>query len=105
LRVTFYWQALSELQQDYTLFVHLFNASGELVSQTDSPPQAGRFHTHWWEVGEIIPDTKYLPLPSNLAPGSYRLSLGWYWPETDERLPLSDGTGNTALDITIRIGD
>jgi 4-amino-4-deoxy-L-arabinose transferase-like glycosyltransferase len=105
LPITFYWQALSEIQHDYTLFVHLFSESDELVSQTDSPPQAGRFHTHWWEAGDLIPDTKYISLPPDLEPGNYRLSLGWYWPETGERLPLSDQTNNTTLDITIRIGD
>jgi hypothetical protein len=49
----------------------------------------------------LIVDRQILPLPINLAPGQYRLVIGWYYPPTGDRLPLTANdlpgeSGNTA---------
>jgi hypothetical protein len=94
LSLTLYWQALTALPRDYTIFVHLLDAEGNLVAQHDNGP--------WWEVaiptstwqpGEKLRDQHRLDLPADLPPGSYQLQIGVYYWETLERLPvLENGT-------------
>lgn len=88
LALTFDWRATGEVTRDYTLFVHLSDGDGKVVSQADSPPQAGWYPTNLWEGGDPIADTHVLSPPT---PGHYRLSIGWYCPDTGQRLPMTDG--------------
>jgi len=79
LQVTLWWQAQTQPDMDYTVFVHLTDSSGEIISQHDSPPQDGRFLTSLWHAGDIIPDAHLIPLTSPLPPGvSVNLRVGLY---------------------------
>jgi len=109
LRLTLYWQAQAEMEQDYTVFVHLLDAEGRLVAQHDGQPGGGNLPTSSWVGGEIIADEHPLGLDPNLPPGSYRLEVGLYlWP-TMERLPVLDGAGRVQGDKAVlgevRVGD
>jgi hypothetical protein len=94
LALTFDWQASGDVSRDYTLFVHLSDASGKIVAQADSPPQSNLFPTHLWESGDRISDRHAVPLP---PPGDYRLSIGWYRADTGQRLPLANGSDELDL--------
>ena len=51
--------------------------------------------------GEVIVDRRSLPA---LAPGSYRLLVGWYRVAEGTRLALSDGSGDSvALKAVVNI--
>ncbi len=76
LAVTLVWQALRLMVADFTVYVHLTDAAGNLVAQVDRPPQG--YPTSEWQTGELIVDTFRLALPPSLEPGSYRLSTGFY---------------------------
>jgi hypothetical protein len=109
LHLTLYWQAQAEMEQDYTVFVHLLDAEGLLVAQHDSQPGGGSLPTSSWLEGEVIADEHPLRLDPNLPPGSYRLEVGLYlWP-TMERLPVLDGAGQVQGDKVVlgevRVGD
>ena len=109
LRLTLYWQAQAEMEQDYTVFVHLLDAEGRLVAQHDGQPGEGSLPTSSWVEGEVIADEHPLRLDPNLPPGSYRLEVGLYlWP-TMERLPVLDGAGQVQGDKVVlgevRVGD
>jgi len=95
LPITLYWQARSQIQSDYTVFLHLLNEAGEIVAQADSPPQTGLYPTHWWDMGEKIADARNVLLPSDLPAGDYRILVGLYLPETGERLPLVGNEGDS----------
>lgn len=83
--VTLYWQALKPLDEDFTVFVHAVDASGQPVGGHDGQPQDGRLPTHCWLTGEVVADTHMLSLPS----GDYQFFAGMYrWPEL-QRLPVS----------------
>ena len=88
LRLTFDWYATAQPDAAYTLFVHLSDGSGKVVAQADSPPQSGAFPTSWWQAGDAVSDVHAV---AGAAPGRYRLSIGWYSPNTGRRLLLSDG--------------
>jgi hypothetical protein len=88
LAVTFDWAAGGPPARDYTLFVHLTDASGKVAAQADGPPEGGAFPTSLWEAGDRITDTHVVEA---IPAGDYRLSAGWYRPDTGQRLPLSGG--------------
>ena len=85
--VTLYWQALAEMSEDYTTFIHRLDEAGNLVSQADSQPQNGAYPTSIWEVGEIVAD----PKSGALAGQPGQLQVGVYLLETGQRLPLAGG--------------
>ena len=82
--ITLAWKAVVATPVDYTGFVHLLDANGELAAQTDRPP-AG-YPTSDWRPGEIIIDHFRVELPPDMLPGTYRLRTGFYDPATVVRL-------------------
>ncbi len=104
VELTLYWQALTQPAVGWTVFVHLIGENGELIAQGDSVPRRGNFPTQWWTAGSHIPDTHLLAGAIGCdALSQYRLLLGFYNPATNERLPVSDETGqplpNNAVEI------
>ncbi len=91
LAVTLYWQAVAAPAHDFTTFVHLLDAAGNLVAQADSQPQNGRYPLSLWSPGEIVADTKLIALP---AERPLQVMAGLYLLETGERLPLTDNAGD-----------
>lgn len=91
LDLTLYWQALARPATDYSAFVQLLGAAGNVRSQLDAIP-AG-YPPRWWLPGEVVADPMSLPLPPDAPDGaSFRLIAGLYDPETGTRLPAA-GTG------------
>jgi len=94
LHLTLYWLCLSEMDQDYKVFVHLTNEEEtKLVSQSDRWPVYNFSPTTRWEPGEIVADRHEIPIPVETAAGTYRLFTGMYLWETMERLPVLDRDG------------
>jgi hypothetical protein len=88
--LTLYWQARREMEEDYTVFVHLLDPqSGAILTQVDEMPQRGTYPTSLWMAGEVVRDEHTLVLPA-LAPGAYSLRVGLYVKETGRRLPVGD---------------
>ncbi|MGE5263762.1 MAG: DUF2142 domain-containing protein, partial [Acidobacteriota bacterium] len=96
LQVSLYWRALAALNEDYTVFVHLVDAQGNILAQKDDPPQQGAYPTSFWDVGETVKDEHLLPLRGDVAAGDYRIEIGWYRAADLTRLPL-DGGGDTVV--------
>jgi len=82
--VTFYWQSVAPVSEDYVVFIHLLDAAGNVVAQADAPPTNNAYPTRWWLPGETIADARALPS----APGATRLRLGLYSLSTGQRLPV-----------------
>ena len=85
--VTLYWQAVEPDGQSYTIFMHLLDSAGNLVSQADGPPQNGRYPTSIMEPGEQILDRHLFDLPEDIQSGEYQILMGVYHPQTGLRLP------------------
>lgn len=86
LSLTVYWQALSEMENSYTVYIHLIDsATNSLVAQADVIPRGWTYPTNRWMAGEVVEDTMLIPL-ENIAPGSYELYVGWYDISTGMRL-------------------
>jgi 4-amino-4-deoxy-L-arabinose transferase-like glycosyltransferase len=102
LTVSPHWTASAAVAQRYTTFVHVLDAAGHLVAQSDAPPLEGRFPTNYWQAGDVIPDSHAIKLPANLASGTYHLEFGLYDSKTLVRLPVL--SGQPVADVTIPAG-
>ena len=83
------WQAAAAPQEDYMTFVHVLDASGQVIGQADGPPLGGDYPTAWWSPGETIVDARPLSLP----PEADRITIGLYRLRDETRLPIVDDTG------------
>lgn len=90
--LSLYWQARAEMDRDYTVFVHMLDADGNIVAQSDHQPQAGNYPTSIWDAGERVRDEFALNLPNDLANGKYQIKIGWYDLETGARLSARDAS-------------
>jgi hypothetical protein len=88
VQLTLHWQALREMTEDYTVFVHLTQADGQLVSQQDIQPLGGAKPTTSWTPGEMVEDPYELAIPVGALPGTYWLKVGMYSQRTMQRLPV-----------------
>jgi hypothetical protein len=98
------WTATDSAAENYTIFVHLLNEEGELVAQHDGKPASGYAPTSTWGNGRPIDDRHQLLLPPDLPAGEYRLVAGLYNWQSNERLPLADGSVDGVLLETLTIG-
>ena len=88
LEVTLFWHASSRPQSDYTIFVHVVDATEQIVAQSDAQPLDGQYPTSIWSAGETVVDQRVIPVPA----GHYQVYVGLYQWQTQERLSvLSDG--------------
>ncbi|NJK81917.1 MAG: phospholipid carrier-dependent glycosyltransferase [Chloroflexaceae bacterium] len=104
------WQAATPPAQDYLLFVHLLDSSGQRISQIDIPPAGPDQPTSSWEVGRYLLWRTPLPAPADLPAGEYWLALGLYDAATFARLPVdaappphAPDAGGHALLLPVRI--
>ncbi|RME82819.1 MAG: hypothetical protein D6775_09860, partial [Caldilineae bacterium] len=89
LAVDLTWRAVQQPDRDYQRFLQLLDARGQRVAGFDSAPRDGWWPTRLWEPGEHVPERVVISLPEDLAPGRYRLIVGFYRLDTLERLPVA----------------
>ncbi len=86
----FYWQALGSEREDYTLFVHMLDAEGELVAQWDGPLGGQETPTSQWPPHGFAFQEVTLRYPAEaLPPGTYQLYAGLYTYPDLTRLPVN----------------
>ncbi|RLC79898.1 MAG: hypothetical protein DRJ03_22640 [Chloroflexi bacterium] len=83
--VSLCWESLQPLSADYTVFVHLQDASGELIATGDGPPMGGAFSTSMWRPGDVILDVHQLAI-GKMETGQ-RIVVGLYNLADGSRLP------------------
>jgi hypothetical protein len=88
LDLKLYWQALSELNEDYTVFVHWLDKGGRILTQQDNQPRNGTYPTKLWNEREIVEDLYHPTVPADRPPAF--LAVGMYQLETLERLAIFD---------------
>ena len=104
LNLVLYWQALSAIDLDYTVFVHVLDANGQLVAQTDAQPLGGRAPTSWWRPGDQFRDPRTVGLGADLPPGTYTVEAGLYDNASGQRMPLFDASGQQLADGRLGLG-
>lgn len=92
LVVTPAWDVRAAPQGDLMLFLFVFDAAGEKVTQIDVRPGGASFPpTDQWRPGQQVAVPLPVALPAGLPAGRYTLALGLYDPATFARLPLTAG--------------
>ena len=90
LSLTLYWQVDSSVESAARVFVHLYDAQGQLGPQTDGWAGRGTRPPYTWAPGEVISDSRLIVLPPDLPLGPYTLEVGLY--DDEGRLPASAST-------------
>jgi 4-amino-4-deoxy-L-arabinose transferase-like glycosyltransferase len=81
--LTLAWDATGISATDYTIFVQVLDDANNLVTSGDAPPA---LPTHYWRTGEHYVTQHTLTYSQPPAPGTYRVLVGWYEPQTLTRL-------------------
>jgi len=93
IHLALYWRGLAEMEDDYTVFVHLLREGDQIWAGADRQPQGGAARTSNWSKGQIIIDEYELVVAPDAPPDAYEVEVGLYLPETGDRLNLLDQDG------------
>jgi hypothetical protein len=94
--VRLYWEVLRPPGENYTVFIHLLDAHGELVANHNEMRL-----TSLWPPGEVVPDVHHVVPDPPIPGGTYWLQIGMYpWPSL-ERLPVWDSQGVEQMDRVV----
>ncbi|MGQ9786353.1 MAG: glycosyltransferase family 39 protein [Anaerolineae bacterium] len=77
------WQAATQIEKDYAVFVHLQDDAGTVWTNGDHLPARP---TSQWPIGRLFPDQLSLEVPPEMPEGTYWLEIGLYDP-THPELP------------------
>jgi len=104
LRLTLRWRSLSPARPTDTIFIHVFNADGELVGQGDGDSLNGLLPPGAWRPGDVIVDRRTIVSAAPLSPEEhYRLTVGMYDRATGERYPAFEADGGQAPDGELEV--
>lgn len=92
------WSAAGSLDQPLTVFVHLLDAGGEVMGQSDGPPAGGQWPHDWWQEGIFLQERRQISVTQPYERSQRRLVIGVYESGSQERLPLLDNRGAVAGD-------
>jgi len=99
-RLTLIWNCLAPLSTDETIFVHVFDANGQLVAQADGAPLHELFPLSECRSGDQMRDIRSVtPLY-----GASAVKVGVYNRVTQQRLAAVDANGNELADEAVIIG-
>ncbi len=92
--LTLYWRALAPMDQDYSVFIHVYGLDSQLIGQEDSYPGKGSYPTRLWQPGQALRDTYRLTIaPQANAPTQARIEVGLYELSNLKELPRFDPQG------------
>ncbi|MFQ5855524.1 MAG: ArnT family glycosyltransferase [Anaerolineae bacterium] len=104
LDLALYWQALADMDQNYTVFTQLLSDDLVIWAQDDAQPLRGDYPTSRWTPGEVVRDTYRLTVKPEAPAGVHHLEIGMYLLETGERLYRTDEpTANSIRLAGIRV--
>jgi hypothetical protein len=99
------WLAQQQIDESYTVFVHLIDGNNQLHAQQDYTPMGGAFPTQlWipkWIAGQSVHDPYQIKVPDDLPPGEYFIEAGMYGMTSQRRVPIIGRDGHLAGDRAI----
>jgi serine/threonine-protein kinase len=101
--ITLRWGATRNVDQRYSVFVHLIGPDGNLVAQDDRQPN---LPTNEWFEGINVVDPHQITVPSGAPTGLYQIRTGMY-PEGQpgNRLPVVDPGSTTQESNSILVAE
>ncbi len=99
LYLTLYWQSLSAMDRNWSVFVHVVDTDEIIVAQRDRYPGQGLWATTLLQPGQTFADEYVIALPTTAyAPADLSVKVGLYDLQDGARLPTSLG------DTVVRLG-
>jgi hypothetical protein len=98
INLDLYWKANQGVSQDYVIFVHLLDAAGRIMTQSDGVPYHGLYPTRAWRPDQIIIDARRLAAPAQGNRTPVSIAIGVYDPVTGDRLPAVTTEGEPLPD-------
>ncbi|TKJ31620.1 MAG: hypothetical protein CEE40_00960 [Chloroflexi bacterium B3_Chlor] len=93
LQLTLTWQALTSVDEDYTVFVHILDENDQIWGQEDIQPVYGTYPTSRWREGEMVLDSHTVWTDKSAPLGLYQIEVGLYLLRTMERLQVLSPSG------------
>lgn len=98
--LTLYWQSLAAMDEDYSIGIHLLDASQRVLGARDSYPGHGLLPTRLWRAGQMIRDTYWVPIAADApAPSLAQIQIALYTRADKRDLPARDSQGQTITPI------
>lgn len=90
-RVALYFRTLDTVGADYSVFVHVEDADGQLPrTNFDHQPTGGKYPTSQWKKGDMVRDEFSIYVAPGAQARALNIYVGLWNPANDERLPLSN---------------
>ncbi|MEP7286006.1 MAG: glycosyltransferase family 39 protein [Chloroflexota bacterium] len=103
VRLSLYWESLTRRPAlDVTIFVHLLDKNGTMISQQDARPLNGQYPTFIWDQGELV-QTDYMLETKSMPLNTLSIEVGMYTFPDQARLPVVQN-GESAADKVIQLG-
>ena len=103
LRLILYWQALQNLDRDYTVALQLRDAQGEVRVSHDQSPSTPYLATAAFPVGVALRGLTQVQLPPDLAPGTYDAQV-LVWDRREQTNLGAVGADGRSLGIAVPLG-
>lgn len=88
ISVTFWWELSHPVDRAANSFVHLIGATVNPATGTPLWGQEDKqMGINWWRPGGLYRDTYTFRVAPDAPPGEYRLEVGWWDPQTQQRYP------------------
>jgi hypothetical protein len=82
-----YWRGLTQMRENYIIFVQLLDANLERRGGYDRFPREN-YNTYLWVPNEVVDDGFAVPVDADAPDGVYTIRLGLYRLENRQALPL-----------------
>jgi hypothetical protein len=93
VRVTLYWESLSQMDRNWSVFVHLQDSIGLITAQRDTYPGLGLIATSDLQPGLRWTDSYVIPISQTAyAPEMLDVYVGLYDLASGQRMQISEGT-------------
>ncbi len=92
-----YWRALPDLEQDYSVFLHLDDVNGQTIASVDQQNPSD-IATSDWPTAFYVRNNLKLQIPADSDPIRYRLRVGFYDKQTKTPLPVAS-TGEPFFEV------
>ena len=103
VQITLTWEGLVDRPPvDATVFVHVRDADGNMVDQSDIRPWNGQYPTMIWDAGEIVQTTHALDIGAH-DPAELQVVAGMYTFPGPDRLSVRQN-GDAVPDALIELG-
>ena len=97
LHLTLFWEATGQPTEDVAVTLRIVDDNGAVRLERTTQPTEGMYPTTQWLPGQLVRDQHNIPLPGDLAVGTYRITLEVRALASGQQLGSPTTIGNLSL--------